>query len=290
MTRRLSAVISALFLCVAASAQFKSEAFTQQYNDDQASSKDSVDVMFSFKEYFGALGHKNEMKIGTSFAGACVFVGGQQIYNKDYWKLPIVYGSILGAAGTGVWFNTHGRQDISKWCFIGAGVAYWASLLDGVVCYKPDDYPKPGKATIYSILLPGLGQIYNGEVWKLPIYLGGMTAAVHFYHDNKVNYVRFRDIYNAANNPDIKYDGPITSETALYYRDVYRRYRDYSLLAIGAIYLLQIIDANVFSYMHDFEVTDDLAISVNPTLIMPESPQYALTAPSAVGVRLGFTF
>ena len=59
-------------------AQFKEEAFSQQYNSDTTSTagKDSVDVMFSFKEYFGALGHKNTMQIGTMFAGSAVFIGG----------------------------------------------------------------------------------------------------------------------------------------------------------------------------------------------------------------------
>ena len=40
----------AAFLCLNASAQFKEQAFSQQYNDDQAADKDSTDVLFSFKE------------------------------------------------------------------------------------------------------------------------------------------------------------------------------------------------------------------------------------------------
>ena len=45
-----------LLFCAAPSrAQFRSEAFSQSYNDDQASPKDTSDRLFSFKEYFGAL-------------------------------------------------------------------------------------------------------------------------------------------------------------------------------------------------------------------------------------------
>lgn len=290
----LAALLFSLASLPVARAQFKSEAFSQSYNNDTAKS-DSVDTMFSFKEYFGGLAHKNEIKIGTSFAGACVFVGGQQIYNKQYWKLPIVYSTILGAAGTGVYFNMTGKQDIAKYCFIGAGVAYWATLLDGVVSYKPDDWPLPGKATLYSLLVPGLGQIYNHEIWKLPIYLGGLVASVHFYDVNQTNYERFRRIYIEATDTEVAYTGPISAETAKYYRDIYRRYRDYSVLAIGLIYLIQVIDANVFSYMHDFEITDDLSLNLAPALIMPES-QYAYNTPAfaggrpALGVRFGFNF
>ena len=42
-----------------AHAQFKEEAFSQNYNDDPDSPKDSTDVMFSFKEFFGGIAHKN---------------------------------------------------------------------------------------------------------------------------------------------------------------------------------------------------------------------------------------
>ena len=60
----LVAVLAAAF-CIDASAQFKEEAFSQQYNDDPSSAADSTDVLFSFKEYFGGLRHQNEIRIGT---------------------------------------------------------------------------------------------------------------------------------------------------------------------------------------------------------------------------------
>lgn len=275
-----------------ASAQFKEDAFSQSYNDDKAPS-DSVDTMFSFKEYFGGLGHKNEIKIGTSFAGSFVFIGGQQIYNKQYWKLPVVYGGILGGAGAGLYFHSQQKTDVAKYCFIGAGAMYWATLLDGAVNYKPSTFPHAGKATIFSILLPGLGQAYNHEYWKIPVYVGGMACSYYFYHTNQISYERFRRIYREANDPEVVYNGPISAETALYYRDAYRRLRDYSILAIGLVYLLQVIDANVFSYMHNFEVNDDFALEMSPALITPAAPsfQYALgSSPTALGVRFGITF
>ena len=283
----------AAFLCLNASAQFKEEAFTQQYNDDTSADSDSTDVLFSFKEYFGGLSHKNEIRIGTMTAGSALIIGGSQIYNNQKWKLPIVYGAIGGSLGAGIYFNATGNKDVAKYCFIGAGVAYWATLMDGVLNFKPSVYPHPGKATLFSILVPGLGQIYNREYWKLPIYLGAIGFAIHYYSDCQINYARFRDIYIAANDPDAHYDGPITSEQALYYRNVYRRYRDYSILAIAVLYLLQVIDANVFSYMHNFEVDDDIALKVAPAVIMPER-QYAsinpVSQPAAFGLRLGISF
>ncbi|MBQ2544512.1 MAG: hypothetical protein II556_06125 [Bacteroidales bacterium] len=284
-------LVTLLFVLFAAgaSAQFRSEAFQQSYNDDKATSKDSTDVLFSFKDYFAGLSHKDEIKIGTMFAGSLLCIGGEQIYNRQYWKLPIVYSAILAPLGTGIYLNTQGRHEGAKYCFIGAGLGYWATLMDGVASYKSDTYPLPGRATLYSLLLPGLGQAYNGEYWKIPIYIGGMGAAYYFYNTNNINYQRYRRIYKEASNKDVPYTGPITSEQALYYRDVFRRYRDYSVLAIALVYLLQVIDANVFSYMHDFEIVDDMAFEVKPAVIMPDT-QLAFNPAPAFGVSVGFRF
>lgn len=288
----LMAVLSTAIFSVDASAQlFKEEAFSQQYNDDPASDQDSTDVLFSFKEYFGGLSHKREIRIGTMTAGSALFIGGSQIYNRQAWKLPIVYSAIGGSLGAGIALNAKGNKEAAKYCFIGAGVAYWATLMDGVINFKPSEYPHPGKATLYSLLVPGLGQIYNREYWKLPIYLGAIGFAIHLYADNRTNYIRFRDIYIQASQKD--YTGPISATQALYYRNAYRRMRDYSVLAIAALYVLQVIDANVFSYMHNFEVDDDIALKVAPAVIIPDN-QFAsispTSQPAAFGLRLGLNF
>lgn len=270
-------------------AQFRSEAFSQSYNNDQTTDKDSIDVLFSFKEYFGGLAHKNPIKVGTMCAGSALILGGNQIYNEQYWKLPVVYGGIGAGVAGGLYFKNNGRDDLATWSWLLAGATYWGAMMDGVVSYKPDDYPQPGKATLYSLLCPCLGQIYNREYWKIPIYFGGIAGSVYYYTLNRKNYERFRNIYLQASSGDPSYTAAISAETALYYRNVYRRYRDYSIVAIAAFYFLQVIDANVFAYMHDFEVSDDLALSVSPTLIGGDN-LFAFNQPSAFGLRLGFTF
>ena len=196
-------------------AQFRSEAFTQSYNDHKRDSlktqNDSTDKVINFKEIFGGLAHKREMRIGSMF-------------------------------GT-------------------------------------------------SVILPGAAQIYNREYWKLPIYWGGLVACAYFFDLNKTNYERFRRIYREATDPEVQYTGPINADTALYYRDTYRRYRDYSVLAFAVVYLLQVIDANVFSYMHDFSVEDDLTLNIEPAVISPDA-QFASCngVPSGVGLKLGLKF
>ena len=331
----LAIFFSLTFFAQHVNAQFKEGAFTQNYNEpgDSLAKKDTVEKMFSLKEYFGGLAHKNKLKIGTMTGGSVLFIGGSQIYNKDYWKLPIIYGGLGSLAGTGGYYlhkytksqnaydkfidrkakfeKTHGSpypytapaidtkaKTTGTWLMVGAGLVYWGALMDGVICYQSDKNPDPGRATLYSMLLPGLGQIYNGELFKVPIYWGCLAGSIHFLTNNHTNYVRFKRIHNEATNPDpeISGDVPISGETAKWYRDVYRRYRDYSIVATVAFYLLQVIDANVFAYMHDFAVDEDISMSIEPAVIAPDNvyamrgslPSYGTQ--NALGLRIGITF
>lgn len=312
-------------------AQFKEEAFQQTYNEEGTyNPADTADRLFNFKEYIGGLAHKNTIKPGVMFAGSVILPGTAQIYNKDYWKLPIIYGGIGALAGTGGYYlHQYNRQKkaytawesrkvdyeeafgstypygaptvnqqyktTGTWLMVGAGLIYWGSLLDGVVCYESDRKPDPGKATLYSLLLPGMGQVYNGELYKVPIYWGGLLVSTHLLMNNNRNYKRFKRIHNEVTDPDNPNTTvQISGETAKWYRDVYRRYRDYSIVATVAIYVLQVMDANVFAYMHDFEVSDDISMSVEPAVIPPNNA-YAINptpagAVNSYGLRVGLTF
>jgi hypothetical protein len=236
------------------------------------------------------------------FAGSVMMPGTAQIYNKQYWKLPIVYGGIGALAGTGGYYlhqyKKSGNMDLQAkntgtWLMVGAGMVYWGSLMDGVASYKSAREPNPGRAALYSALLPGLGQIYNGEYFKVPIYWGCLLGATHFLMNNNTNYKRYKRIHNEATT-DPNYSAQISAETAKWYRDEYRRYRDYSIVATALFYFLQVIDANVFAYMHDFEVTDDITMNIEPSVIAPDNVYAMHTSThlgqNAVGLRLGIRF
>ena len=284
-------------------AQFKEGAFTQNYNEpgDTTATGDSIAKLFSFKEFFGGLAHKNTIKVGT-MAGT----GGY--YLHKYNKTKKVYDNFMSqketfesSTGLEYPFNTPALDLKSKktgtWLMVGAGLVYWGTLLDGVICYESDKNPDPGRATLYSALLPGLGQIYNGELFKVPIYWSCLLGSVYFLTTNHTNYVRFKRIHTEATDPDpaISSAVPISGETAKWYRDVYRRYRDYSIVATVAFYFLQVIDANVFAYMHDFEVDDNISMNIEPAVIAPDNAYAMHTAPNfrgqnAIGLRIGLTF
>ena len=316
---------------VNSSAQFKEEAFQQTYNQarDTTGAADTAAKLFSFKDWAGGMSHQHSIKIGTMFAGSLIVPGSAQYYNKDYWKMPVFYAG-MGAFATsgGYYMNKYNKtkkaydlylsekeafevnfgnieypfeapvldlesKEKGTWLLVGAGLFYWGSILDGVVCYESDHEPNPGRATLYSALLPGLGQIYNGELFKVPIYWGCLLGSVHFLTNNNTNYQRFKNIYNEASLGDSM--SPISAETAKWYRDVYRRYRDYAIVATALFYFLQVLDANVFAYMHDFEVTDDISLNVEPTIIIQDNA-YAIQTTgnyghqNTVGLRLGLTF
>lgn len=296
---RLIVIIVALLMCFPLAAQyrddqFKRDAFTQTYADTTEKTKTDTTKLFDFREFFGGLAHKRTASLKTLTMGSAIFIGGNQIYNKQYWKLPIVYGGIGAGIFGGVYFgnmykNTSDAryQTFSTLSYVGAGLFWWGSLMDGAIMYKSDRRPDPARSTVYSLLLPGLGQIYNGEFWKVPLYLGIMAGAVNFTVDNNIQYNRWRTIYNLATSTDESVEKPPQSaENAKYFRDLYRRYRDYSILAIAIVYLVQVIDANVFAYMQDFEVNDDISMRIEPS-VMPM--QYASAGNPAMGMSVGMS-
>ena len=316
---RLAYFLLTLALLVAfapmARAQFKSEAFSNGFGGDDVAPADSAEAMFSLREYFAGLRHKQELKIGTLAGGSAGFIGGQQIYHKQYWKLPVIYGGLGATLGGGFYYRNQYKTSLrayeeafaanpettltvdekahrlSNYLFAGSALIYWGTMMDGVITFPTDNPHHAGKATMYSVLFPGLGQAYNGEYWKIPIYWGVLIGAVHYLDVNHTNYKRFKRIHNEATDPESGYSASISASTALYYRDVYRRYRDYSILAVAAAYLLQVVDANVFSYMQDFEVSDDISMQIRPAVLAPDT-QYAFSGggSTAFGVSFGLRF
>lgn len=259
------------------------EAMANMQNDTTSVAVDSL-AGFSLKRMIRGYAGKDTLTPGYMFAGAVIVPGASQMYNKDWWKLPIAYGMMGGGVYGGIAFNRkwHETGDprfktYRNLSYAGAGLAYWATLLDGVACYKTDaSKPVPAKSTLYSVLLPGLGQINNGDWWKLPIWVGGFAACGYALHLNNMEYQRFKYIYTVDNDPTSGYNGGIPASKAEWYKDLYRKYRDYSVVSLVAVYALNIIDANVFAYMADFDVSDNIAsVQLHPAIMEPAAPMLA---------------
>ena len=262
---------------------------------------------FSLRKLIRGYAGRDTLTPGYMVLGSAIIPGAAQMYNKDYWKVPVIYAGMGAGIYGGIRFNREYQSTgetkykyLSLASFVTAGAFYWGQLLDGTVCYKTDfRAPVPAKSTIYSILLPGLGQANNGDWWKIPIWTGGLIACGYFYHFNDMQYKRFRWITQMdRSSGDTGYIGAITSSQAETYRDTYRRWRDYSILATVLVYALNVIDANVFAFMSDFDVSDNIAsLEIQPAVIQPLNPQYTWYDTSsssfgsaALGLNLQFTF
>ncbi|WP_346319919.1 DUF5683 domain-containing protein [Chitinophaga sp. YIM B06452] len=131
----------------------------------------------------------------------------------------------------------------------------------------------PRKAAFYSAVLPGLGQIYNRQYWKVPLVYAALGVSTGVFIWNMDKYKEFRDAYRVRvanqDNPDFddKYAGIYSDSDLRYLRDAYRQYVDYSVLVFVAAYALNIVDATVFAHLRQFDISEDLSMRVGPRLI-----------------------
>ncbi|MBQ2419157.1 MAG: hypothetical protein II281_05060, partial [Alistipes sp.] len=144
----------------------------------------------------------------VSFASA-LLPGFGQIYNKQYWKLPILY-TTLGTS-IGMWahqqskykplkqqfetmtdqsmkrteeMNTLQREMIKhntlKQTFMFTTVASYIYFIgDAAVCYATNDVSSVARATTLSTICPGAGQVYNKSYWRVPIVIGGFATTIY---------------------------------------------------------------------------------------------------------------
>ncbi|MFC5270429.1 DUF5683 domain-containing protein [Adhaeribacter terreus] len=141
---------------------------------------------------------------------------------------------------------------------------------------KDKGLSKPGRAALFSAVLPGLGQVYNGHYWKVPvIYAVGGTLG-YFYYTNNQNYQDYRTAYENEIDGDpntvqqIKNnDGQVVtlSVNALRNnRDFYRRNRDLTVIFSVLAYGLNIMEANVGAHLNEFDISDDLSMHWQPSV------------------------
>lgn len=129
------------------------------------------------------------------------------------------------------------------------------------------NYPDPGKAALFSLILPGAGQAYNKKWWKLPIVYGGLGGLLWLEIDNIKEYRLARDAYAAVvdTDPNTQPTGKFAGREAVSikdYRDTFRRYVEQTSLALGIVYLAVAADAFVDAHLSRFDVSEDLSLKV----------------------------
>ena len=147
---------------------------------------------------------------------------------------------------------------------------------DTVVVETPDTvaikaYAKrfsPRKAILYAAVLPGMGQVYNKKYWKVPLVYGGFYAigfAINFYNKRYSEYKGYL-FYNLEHGVDENPEIGFTTEQLRPYVDRMRRERDFMIILMGGMYLLQMVDAHVDSHLKEFDLNPKLQVSIEPSM------------------------
>ena len=163
-----------------------------------------------------------------------------------------------------------------------------------------------------AVSFPGLGQIYNRKIWKIPLVYAGFASLIYSVGFNSSNYNIYMRAYQDFTD-EIKdtdsylrliraeastYDPVLHPDTynpadASYYKDgmlrmvdYYKRFRDLSYIGIAAWYLISILDANVDASLFNYDISDNLDIAVVPVQV----PLPGVFTVAGLNVSLKITF
>ena len=145
------------------------------------------------------------------------------------------------------------------------------TVISKVLCQSNDTLPLKSahKASIMSAIIPGLGQAYNKQYWKLPLVYGAGVSLAYSIQINHNSYTAYKDAYNAEVDDDpntINQFSQYDQSALALFRDAYRRNLDLSVIGLTLVYILNIIDANVSAHLYYFRVNKNLDISWSPSL------------------------
>jgi len=150
---------------------------------------------------------------------------------------------------------------------------------------EEEELHSPKKASMYSAILPGLGQVYNKKAWKVPFIYVGFGAIAYFIDWNNDNYKLNRTAYLHLVDEDPNTQSHLDIEAIQYYdldnstsfnnfkdglikrQDYYRRNRDLLIISMAAFWGLNIIDASVDAHLFNFDISDDLTFNWQPSML-----------------------
>ena len=165
--------------------------------------------------------------------------------------------------------------------------------------------PNPKRALWLALVIPGGGQIYNRKYWKLPLVYGGFIGCLYAMSWNNTMYKDYSQAYQDLMDKDpntqsynqfLHLGTQITPQNETRYQDIfrkrkdkYRRWRDLSFFVMIGVYALSVIDAYVDAELSVFDISKDLSLKVEPTVINNHSSNNLLDA-SSVGLQCSLNF
>ncbi len=144
----------------------------------------------------------------------------------------------------------------------------------------------PTKALCWSII-PGGGQLYNGQAWKIPIIYGALAGVGYVVYNNYQDMKMMKDelLYRVNNGGAYlhkEYQSYPESSIRSLYNSYNRNFQLSVIIGVG-VYALNLIDAYVFGHLFDFQIDDDISLDVAP-MLQPTPLGYQPT----VGIALTF--
>lgn len=148
------------------------------------------------------------------------------------------------------------------------------------------------KAILFSAVLPGAGQVLNHmnmpkgkrkAFWKVPIIYAGLGFTMYSLINNNNQRIRLKEeyLFRDENAGTLYPEYDIYDQSGvLTLHDQRQTFRDLSILGFSAVYLLQVLDAGVEAHFVHFDISEDLSMTVAPTLLSYRTP--------GVGIKLNF--
>lgn len=125
----------------------------------------------------------------------------------------------------------------------------------------------PGRAMLYSAILPGAGQAYNRKYWKTGLVYAAIGVNVYILLDNLSEFNRFDDAFrervDMGEDSMDEFQGVLSLERINNFRQVWRKNVQRAYIGLGLIYIIQMTEAFVDRHLMDFDISDDLSLELN---------------------------
>jgi hypothetical protein len=139
----------------------------------------------------------------------------------------------------------------------------------------PDGH-SPRAALQRSLMVPGWGQYYNRQYWKIPVAVVGFGGAVAALVYNWDRYFLYRNAWRFAQQPDVypQHEDVYNQLQAIRAafgddilkdrREQFRRWGEFAIVGTGLFWIFQVADAYVSAHLLGFDIGDELSMQVAP--------------------------
>jgi hypothetical protein len=179
---------------------------------------------------------RDSIPISRMTAISLVVPGFSQLYNKQYWKIPVLYGTVAAGVGVYAWqtklYKPYRQQydrlisykpavediggseyerykatatelqsnmirhNTNRQVALGFAAASYLYFMVDGNLNYSGTATDVKKATTLAMIFPGAGQVYNQQYWNLPIVVGGFSILGYVVNWNNRIYQRYLTAYN----------------------------------------------------------------------------------------------